>query len=90
MMETLEGYENWLESAAPGLRRHSGSETAAAIQRYAYLEIRRFAVQQGLELTLENFQDEAWIMLRFNQWNRTWKKAWREALLNSFPEISIC
>ena len=74
----------------PGLRRHSGSETAAAIQRYAYLEIRRFAVQQGLELTLENFQDEAWIMLRFNQWNRTWKKAWREALLNSFPEISIC
>ena len=68
MMETLEGYENWLESAAPGLRRHSGSETAAAIQRYAYLEIRRFAVQQGLELTLENFQDEAWIMLRFNQW----------------------
>lgn len=68
MLGTLEAYEDWLESAAPNLRRHSGSELAAAVQRYSYLDVKETVTESELKLELGNFQDEAWIMLRFNEW----------------------
>lgn len=68
MFDTLEEYEEWLDSAAPEIRRHSGSEMAAAVQRYHYLDVEENVTDEMLEMDFDNFQDEAWMILRFNEW----------------------
>ena len=68
MIESLENYQKWIESAAPELRHHSGSELAAAVQRYYYLDMEKTNTEKGIELSLDNFQDEAWMIMRFNEW----------------------
>lgn len=68
MLGTLEQYEEWLDSAAPDIRRHSGTEMAAAVQRYHYLDVSETVTNESIELDFDNFQDEAWMMLRLNEW----------------------
>ena len=50
--------------AYPQLRFFTASEGAAAVQRYARLQIGREEDAGGLTLTLSPFYDEAWIALR--------------------------
>lgn len=66
MFENLADYVEWLYSAVPGIRSMTGSEIAAAVQRYDYIELKRTDTEQGLALDLINFYDEAWFLLRLN------------------------
>lgn len=68
MVDALDSYESWIDSAAPELRRHSGSELAAAVQRYHYLDVNETDTENGIELDLGNFQGDAWLLMRFNEW----------------------
>ncbi len=68
MVENLNDYEKWQEEAAPDIRRMTGSEMAGAVQRFYYLGSEEIETKDGLEIQLSNFQDEAWLMIRFNEW----------------------
>lgn len=68
MHERLAGYMEWLYSAAPSIRNLTGSELAAAVERFYGLEVYRKETEEGLSLLLKNFQDEAWLMVRCNAW----------------------
>lgn len=68
MMENLEKYETWQKNAAPNIRRMTGSEMAGAVQRFYYLGVEEIETKDGLEIQLSNFQDEGWMMIRFNEW----------------------
>lgn len=64
----LEEYMDWLYGAAPEIRRLTGSGTAAAVQRFYYVQAEKKSTETGMELELSNFQDEAWFLIRFNAW----------------------
>lgn len=68
LLENLEEYEEWVQSAAPDIKHRTGSETAAAVQRFYYADIHSERLDNGLKLKVDNFQDEAWFMIRFNEW----------------------
>lgn len=68
MLENLKEYQQWLADAALGLRHQTGSEAAAAVQRFYYLQHEEEDTKDGLKIRLDNFQDEAWMMVRFNDW----------------------
>lgn len=68
MLENLKEYQQWLADAALGLRHQTGSETTAAVQRFYYLQHEEEDTKDGLKIRLDNFQDEAWMMVRFNDW----------------------
>lgn len=53
-----------ISQAYPFLRFMTASEGAAAVQRYARLNVARSLDQQGMTLTLSPFYDEAWFALR--------------------------
>ncbi len=53
-----------ISQAYPFLRFLTASEGAAAVQRYARLNVSRSVDQQGMTLTLSPFYDEAWFALR--------------------------
>lgn len=59
-------YLNWLYDAAPNLRNFTGSEMAAAVQRYAALTVSTTLHEDSMEIHLGNFYDEAQLMVRFN------------------------
>ena len=68
LYETLENYEKWLEGAAGNIRKHTGSEAAAAVQRFYYAAIDGKPAESGTDFYIDNFQDEAWFLIRFNKW----------------------
>lgn len=69
--ETLKGmfvdYLDWLYTAAPNIRDFTGSEMAAAVQRYAALTVSTAIGEDAVEIHLGNFTDEAQLMVRFNE-----------------------
>ena len=66
MFGNLSDYVQWLFSSVPTIRSMTGSEMAAAVQRYDYIELERTDTQWGIQLDLTNFYDEAWFLLRLN------------------------
>lgn len=60
-------YLDWLYTAAPNIRDLTGSEMAAAVQRYASLAVSTTISEDALQITLGNFYDEAQLMIRFNE-----------------------
>ena len=68
--ETLESmfteYLDWLYTAAPNIRNFTGSEMAAAVQRYAALTVSTSVSEDAMEIHLGTFYDEAQLMVRFN------------------------
>lgn len=66
MFANLSDYVQWLYSSVPDIRSMTGSEIAAAVQRYDYIELERTDTEQGIQLDLTNFYDEAWFLLRLN------------------------
>ena len=62
----LTEYLDWLETAAPQLRHQTGTECAAAIQRYAQLTVSMETTETAWTLSLGNFVDEAWLLFRAN------------------------
>lgn len=67
MYGRLSDYMEWLYKAAPKIRNLTGTEFAAAVQTYDGLEVERQLSSQGLTLTLDGFQREAWLMVRINE-----------------------
>ncbi|GMV35353.1 MAG: hypothetical protein DCC59_10195 [Chloroflexi bacterium] len=57
-------YIAWLQEAAPGLRNMTSSEAAMAVQRYSRLALMTELRDNSLEVSLGNFYDEAWLILR--------------------------
>lgn len=67
MFQNLSDYVQWLYTSVPVIRSMTGSEIAAAVQRYDYIEPERTDTERGLQLDLINFYDEAWFLLRLNE-----------------------
>lgn len=66
MFSNLADYVDWLYSSVPSIRSMTGSEIAAAVQRYDYVDVVRTQAENSIHLELTNFYDEAWFMLRIN------------------------
>ena len=67
MFSRLEKLTDWLYSSAPDIRNLTGSELAAAVQRYDFIKLNRQEKEDTIILDLENFKDEAWFFLRLNE-----------------------
>lgn len=68
MIARLTEYVDWLYTAAPDIRNLTGSEMAAAVQRYYYVNPRVEHREEEMVITLDSFADEAWFFLRANDW----------------------
>lgn len=66
LFEEFSRYVEWLHYSVPDIRSLTGSEMAAAVQRYYYTKIQQEISDDTITLFLENFQDEAWLLLRIN------------------------
>ena len=66
MSRRLDGYMDWLYTAAPDIRNLTGSELAAAVQRYDNVRVDRVLTEDAMTLTLDGFVDEVWLMVRLN------------------------
>lgn len=64
LRKELDKHLLWLESAAPHIRNMTAREGAKAVQRYSRLGVERESVQGEYRIHLENFYDEAWLLLR--------------------------
>lgn len=62
----LVDYLEWLTKSAPDLRRQTGSECSGAIQRFSSVTVSVDTSADAWTLSLGNFHDEAWLMLRAN------------------------
>lgn len=67
MFANLSDYVDWLYTSVPDIRSVTGSEMAAAVQRYDYIDLVRTQTEDGIRLELINFYDEAWFLLRLNE-----------------------
>lgn len=68
LKKDLDGYLEWFYGASPKIRNLTGSELAAAVQRFYYIDVTKTMTQEQLSLDLDNFKDEAWFFLRMNTW----------------------
>ncbi len=66
LFSRYKAYVQWLYAGCPAIRSLTGSELAGAVQRYDLLQVSRTEEEDGLTLHLENFYDEAWLLLRLN------------------------
>jgi len=60
----LDEYYSWLSDAAPGLRQFTSQEGGMAVQRFDRLTLDSKEIGGAYLITLDNFYDEAWLMLR--------------------------
>ena len=67
MFSRLEDYTGWLYEAMPEIRSLTGSELAAAVQRYRALSVRQESREGELRVSLGGFVDEAWLYVRINE-----------------------
>lgn len=63
----LNNYMEWLDESAPSLRKMTGSELSGAIQRYGAVTFTKEVTEKEIRLTLENFYDKAYFMVRINE-----------------------
>ncbi len=66
MKRRFENYLSWLYTSAKGLRNLTGTETSAAVQRYAAIAPKTQVSEGSVQITIENFYDEAHLLVRFN------------------------
>lgn len=66
MRGRLEEYLTWLKAAAPDIRNLTAGEMAGAVQRYFYLDAAQEITEDEIRLTLSNFKDEAYLLIRIN------------------------
>lgn len=64
MRNQLENTFLTIDSEAEGLRQMTAREGAMATQRYSRLGVAQKADRNGLHLSLSNFEDEAWFIVR--------------------------
>ena len=62
----LENYLDWLEQSAPSIRMQTGTECAAAVQRFSGLTVSMTTSDDSWDLHLGNLTDQGWLMFRAN------------------------
>ena len=62
----LEDYLDWLEQSAPSIRMQTGTECAAAVQRFSGLTVSMATSGDSWDLHLGNLIDQGWLMFRAN------------------------
>ena len=62
----LENYLDWLEQSAPSIRMQTGTECAAAVQRFSGLTVSMATSDDSWDLHLGNLTDQGWLMFRAN------------------------
>ena len=62
----LEDYLDWLEQSAPSIRMQTGTECAAAVQRFSGLTVSMATSDDSWDLHLGNLIDQGWFMFRAN------------------------
>ena len=67
MKKHLTEYMDWLYTSVPEIRRFTGSELSASIQRFSQLTVETEQNKDSLTVHLGNFVDEASILMRFNE-----------------------
>ncbi len=60
-------YLDYLYTSAPMIRNLTGSETSAAVQRYAAINVEKERTEDELVLKIGNFYDEGYFFVRFNE-----------------------
>lgn len=63
----FDGYLSWLYTSAPNLRNFTGSELSAAVQRFSAVTPHIVLNNDSIEISIDNFYDDAQLMLRFNE-----------------------
>ncbi|MBE7014826.1 MAG: DUF2194 domain-containing protein [Ruminococcaceae bacterium] len=67
LKSSFDDYLSWVHNSAPKIRNFTGSEMSAAIQRYAALNINKEVYEDKMILKVDNFYDEAYCLIRFNE-----------------------
>jgi hypothetical protein len=67
MKRRFENFLSWLYTSAPGLRNLTGTEASAAVQRYAASAPRTEIYENNVKVTIDNFYDELYLLVRFNE-----------------------
>ncbi|WP_256755770.1 DUF2194 domain-containing protein [Bifidobacterium longum] len=62
----LEDYLDWLEQSAPSIRMQTGTECAAAVQRFSGLTVSMATSDDSWDLHLGNLIDQGWLVFRAN------------------------
>lgn len=62
----LEDYLDWLEQSASSIRMQTGTECAAAVQRFSGLTVSMATSDDSWDLHLGNLIDQGWLMFRAN------------------------
>ncbi len=66
LYSNLKEYFDWLYTSFPDIRNLTGSELAAAVERYDLITVDRSYADNEIDIKLGNFNDEAWMLLRLN------------------------
>lgn len=67
--EGFTAYLDWLEAAAPEIRKLTGSDCSGAIQRFSAVTVNLSTTSDAWKISLGNFTDEAWVFFRANDGN---------------------
>lgn len=67
MFENLSDYADWLYSSAHNIRNVTATEGGKAIQRFHALSMDRTDTEDAINLRLNGFWDEAYMMVRINK-----------------------
>ncbi len=67
LTERFQEYLDYLYTCAPSIRNFTGSEASAAVQRYVALNVTKEQTDNKLVLKLDNFYDEGYFFIRFNE-----------------------
>ncbi len=66
LSQSFDEYLSYLYTSAPMIRNFTGSETSAAVQRYAALNVEKEQTEESVVLKIGNFYDEGYFFVRFN------------------------
>lgn len=67
MISRLADYMKWLYGAFPSIRNLTGSELAAAVERYDLINVERELSDNNIVIKLDNLYDEAYMIFRVNE-----------------------
>ena len=66
MKNRFDSFLSWLYTSAPTLRNMTGTEASAAVQRFVAVVPHTTTTEDKVEITIDNFYDDAQLLIRFN------------------------
>ena len=67
LYKRFDAFLGWMYGAAPSIRNLTGTEFSGAVQRFAAVVPHLEKNRDNMVLTIENFHDQAFFMVRFNE-----------------------